>query len=217
MYIFNAKLEDTELNITRRFEVPDDTGIYELACAVVTLFGFQGYHSININVAGKEYELGGRGDEPSIKKVFKGTKNACVEYDYGDGWQISLKLEKQTDEYCSFIKLLSGTGRGCVEDVGGTEGLENFVHAFAEKNEDYEEMCEWQGIEEYDWEKCYVDKINEKLPNVVSILCMASIYGEDPFEFEEFYEEDEMPKGRTTQKEIKKWFEESFGVRFWSE
>lgn len=42
MYIFKAKLEDTELNIIRRFQVPDDFGVYELGCTVVALFGFQG-------------------------------------------------------------------------------------------------------------------------------------------------------------------------------
>lgn len=57
MYIFNAKLLHTKLGITRRFQVPDDTGLYELACTVVALFGFQGYHCVNVNIDDEVYRL----------------------------------------------------------------------------------------------------------------------------------------------------------------
>lgn len=236
MYIFKAKLEDTELNIIRRFQVPDDFGVYELGCTVVALFGFQGYHCINVNIGDDEYRLDEEDDwddeadedeefeehesNPSIKTAFKRTKDALVEYDFGDGWEISVKLEKHTNEYGP-VKLLSGTGRGCIEDVGGTGGLENFVRAFTEKNEDYYELREWQGIEEYDWENCYVDKINEKLDAAVSVMYKACVNNEDPFEIEEAFDGEDLDEyiefGYVKLEDYKKWFEESFGVRFWSD
>jgi hypothetical protein len=69
-------------------------------------------------------------------------------YDFGDGWQLSLVLEKVFDDKNfpgkELPRVLAGEGFGIIEDVGGIWGLTEFVKAFKKKKgNQYKEFCEW--------------------------------------------------------------------------
>ena len=137
----------------------------------------------------------------TVEKAFARTKTAVFSYDYGDGWTFDVKLVDKKEEE-SEAKLLSGTGRGIVEDVGGTGGLESFIEAFKEgKGEEYEEFCDWLGITQYDADICKVNRINEMI--VESIASLAEAY--------------ESENGADDIERFKDWFEDCFGVCYWSD
>lgn len=65
-------------------------------------------------------------------KLYKVLENegdrASMQYDYGDGWEITLTVEKifQDAELPGkeLPRVLEGEGYGIIEDCGGTGGLE---------------------------------------------------------------------------------------------
>ena len=92
-------------------------------------------------------------------------------YDFGDDWWISLKLEKVfTDKDLpggELPRVLEGTGYGIVEDVGGVWGLEDFVKAFKrKKGADYEHFSEWFGVKDFDMAAFDLDDMNFRLKKI---------------------------------------------------
>ena len=95
-------------------------------------------------------------------------------YDFGDDWWVSLKLEKIfTDKELpgsELPRVLEGAGFGIVEDVGGTGGLEDFARAFKKKKgTDYKEFSEWLGVEDFDMSAFDLDDMNFRLKKIPRI------------------------------------------------
>jgi hypothetical protein len=91
------------------------------------------------------------------------------EYDFGDGWQHRIKLEKVSapDEETPGHPLLLGGKRACPpEDVGGPFGYEDFLAAVRDpKNPEHENMLEWYGSD-FDPEYFAMDGINRLLKKI---------------------------------------------------
>lgn len=103
---------------------------------------------------------------PGDKMVFN--------YDFGDNWTIPVVLEKIIiDKELSgkeLPRVLEGEGFGIIEDCGGVGGLENIARAFKEKKgEQYENFCNWIGIEELDLSTFDVEDMNYRLKKVPRI------------------------------------------------
>lgn len=87
------------------------------------------------------------------------------EYDFGDGWEHKIVLEKilpyRPEE--TVPKCIAGR-RGCPpEDVGGVWGYKEFLEAYNDKNHpEHEEILEWAG-EYFDPEYFDPDEVNEIL------------------------------------------------------
>ncbi|OWZ83357.1 plasmid pRiA4b ORF-3 family protein [Natranaerobius trueperi] len=93
-------------------------------------------------------------------------KEIRYNYDFGDNWQFTVKLEQIVDDYYfGFPTLLDGAETAPPEDVGGIHGFYEFLKAYRDpKHTDHDDMKEWAeslGFGEYD-----VDWINENLKNV---------------------------------------------------
>ncbi|WP_449355063.1 plasmid pRiA4b ORF-3 family protein [Virgibacillus natechei] len=76
-------------------------------------------------------------------------------YDYGDGWQFLVTLEKMLDDYhYGYPTLIDGAETAPPEDVGGIPGYYEFLEIYHdEKHPEHEEMKEWaneQLFREYD-------------------------------------------------------------------
>ena len=74
-------------------------------------------------------------------------------YDYGDGWEITLVLEKILYDANlpgkELPRVLEGEGYGIIEDCGGPGGLEELAEAFRKKSgKSYEVFREWLGVDE---------------------------------------------------------------------
>ena len=92
---------------------------------------------------------------------------ATMMYDYGDGWEVALRLEECEQQEISLSllpRVLEGEGFGIIEDVGGTGGLEQFAEAMKRgEGEDFDEYCEWLGIEGFDMDEFDIEDMNFRL------------------------------------------------------
>ncbi len=84
-------------------------------------------------------------------------------YDFGDGWQHTIDIERIIENYeDNFPTCLAGEGNAPPEDVGGEPGYEEFLRIIGDKNHpDYEHMSNWgkrKGYREFD-----VKNVNRKL------------------------------------------------------
>jgi hypothetical protein len=89
-------------------------------------------------------------------------------YDFGDDWEIDVKLEKIIDDKEThgreFPRVLAGEGSGIIEDCGGVGGLYEIAEAFREKSgEKYEMYREWLGKDDIDLRTFDMNHMNEKI------------------------------------------------------
>jgi len=106
-------------------------------------------------------------------------------YDYGDGWNVNIVLEKvfQDKELPGreLPRVLEGEGYGIIEDCGGPGGLEKIARAFLHKSgEQYEMYCDWLGITELDLASFDIDDMNFRLKKVPRIYADAYEHGLEP-------------------------------------
>lgn len=111
-----------------------------------------------------------------IDKYIEKYKELDYTYDFGDGWNIIIRLEEIVqDYYFGYPTLLDGQGDAPPEDVGGVEGFKDFLDIYNDpENKYYTQVREWakkQYYHEYDpefinrslkavkWKKTDWDKI----------------------------------------------------------
>ncbi|WP_286162932.1 plasmid pRiA4b ORF-3 family protein [Bacillus sp. es.034] len=66
-------------------------------------------------------------------------------YDFGDGWQFTIKLEEIVDDYYfGYPTLLDGEETSPPEDVGGLHGFYEFLKAYRdERHPEHQQMKMW--------------------------------------------------------------------------
>ncbi len=77
-----------------------------------------------------------------------GAKTLKYLYDFGDGWEHTVKVERITDAIpgLTYPFLIDATGRCPPEDVGGPPGYAEFLEAIGDpKHERHAEMVQWAG------------------------------------------------------------------------
>lgn len=86
------------------------------------------------------------------------------EYDFGDGWEHVITLEKIIESKEEFnIKCIKGERCCPPEDCGGVGGYYNLLEIINDpRDEEYESMIEWLG-DEYDPEYFNIEEINNEL------------------------------------------------------
>jgi hypothetical protein len=88
-------------------------------------------------------------NEIKLDKLFKKEKDTILyTYDYGDGWDHKITLEKilTEDDKTHYPICIKGKRACPPEDCGGSWGYENLLGIIADKkNEEYNEMIEWLG------------------------------------------------------------------------
>ncbi|SFK91032.1 plasmid pRiA4b ORF-3 family protein [Methylocapsa palsarum] len=75
-----------------------------------------------------------------------GVKTLRYLYDFGDGWEHTIKIKRLTDPEPGVLypRLVEASGRCPPEDVGGPWGYAEMLEALADPNhERHEEMSEW--------------------------------------------------------------------------
>ena len=132
----------------------------------------------------------------SVLRGLPGEKLTFV-YDFGDEWTVEVKLEAvMRDKELSgraLPRVLGGEGYGIIEDCGGTSGLAHLAKAFRRKRgEEYEEYCEWLGIDELDLTVFDLDDMNMRLKRVPRI-------------YTDCYEHDKAPSQRSIDFLLRKY------------
>jgi hypothetical protein len=82
-----------------------------------------------------------------------GAKSFKYLYDFGDGWEHSVKIERIIPALPGVdpMSLIDATGACPPEDIGGPWGYQEFIEALADPNhERHEELIEWWGSDQFD-------------------------------------------------------------------
>lgn len=184
VYQFKITLNDIKPTIWRRIQVPETYTFWDLHVAIQDSMGWMDYHlhqfEIVDDMTGARLEIGIPGDEfdiqllpgweQKIAKQLIPDKKIIYLYDFGDGWEHDVKLEKilPKDPQVTYPICLAGQRACPPEDCGGPWGYENFLEAINNvRHEDHEEMLEWIGgefhPEEFNPEEIVFDDPAERL------------------------------------------------------
>jgi hypothetical protein len=153
-------LDDVKPAVLRRIEVPFDIRLDRLHLTIQAAMGWTNSHFYEIRVADVGWstpypEQDWAGDfldarKARLNKVIEdvGTKTMRYLYDFGDGWEHTIKIERLLDPVPRMIypRLIEATGRCPPEDCGGPFGYADFLDAIGNpKHERHSELTEWIG------------------------------------------------------------------------
>ena len=170
VFQFKIELQGITPLIWRRILVPPNYNFWDLHVAIQDAMGWLDCHLHHFEIKGKGKrkaeligipDFSGSGDLP---EVFPGWEipvtayfndlgiEAIYQYDYGDGWDHSVKLEGYLYREPKIkYPVCTGGERACPpEDCGGVGGYQNVLNVLSDKDhEEHEEMRVWVGS---DWD-----------------------------------------------------------------
>lgn len=151
-------LDGVKPPVRRRVEVPLATRLDRLHLVLQAALGWTNSHLYEIRARDVSWGLPDPdfGDGPLDAKKARladvledtGTKTLKYLYDFGDGWEHTVKVERIADAApgTAYPVLIDATGRCPPEDVGGSWGYAEFLAAIADPaHENHAEMTEWAG------------------------------------------------------------------------
>jgi hypothetical protein len=170
----NIALKRIEPKIWRRFQVPDSITFADLHYVVQAVMGWHNYHLWQFEY-GKNNPIGlpemleenvADARKLKLRGIFDRIKTAVhYEYDFGDGWEHTILLEKilEPDKNTFYPVCLDGARNCPPEDCGGIGGFYNLVEIMADKKHaEHTSMKEWLGTL-YKPEQFNLKEINARL------------------------------------------------------
>ncbi len=166
VYQFKISLNNFKPSIWRRIIVPSTYSFWDLHVAIQDSMGWYDYHlhmfeikdpetniKVEIGSPDEEFEAFNRrvlaDHKEKILKYFSRNNNtARYEYDFGDSWIHTVKLEKILPVTIGekYPKCLAGKMACPPEDCGGIPGYYHMLSVLSDSNnEEYTEMIEWLG------------------------------------------------------------------------
>ena len=152
------KLDDVEPAVVRRLEVPLTIHLDRLHLVLQAAMGWTNSHLYEIRARDVGWGIPDPdfGDGPldaakaRLVDVLEdvGGRSLKYLYDFGDGWEHSIRIERITDAVPGIVypRLIEATGRCPPEDVGGPWGYHEFLDAIADPNhEEHDERLQWIG------------------------------------------------------------------------
>jgi hypothetical protein len=151
-------LDDVKPAVLRRVEVPFDIRLDRLHLILQAAIGWTNSHLYEIRARGVRWstpfpDQDSGGDFLDARKVRLsevledvGTKTLKYLYDFGDGWEHTVKIERLIDPEPGTLypRLIEAKGRCPPEDIGGPWGYAEFLEAIADpKHERHRELKEW--------------------------------------------------------------------------
>ena len=160
--------------IWRRVLVDSDIKLPDLHKIIQTVMGWTNSHLHQFIIGNQYYSL--PSDESFYKVVdyrrikldslFNTPKSKFIyEYDFGDGWEHSIVIEKILPrEKNTYYPICIDGKRSCPpEDCGGTFGYENLIKIINNPgHKEYDELMEWLG-DYFAPEEFNIDEVNEFL------------------------------------------------------
>jgi hypothetical protein len=151
-------LDDVEPKVLRRIEVPADIKLDRLHLTLQAALGWTNSHLFEIRARDVGWGIpspdwpDGPLDARKVKLIDvledTGTKTLRYLYDYGDGWEHTIKVERMipVDTTIAYPRLVEASGRCPPEDVGGPWGYAEILEALADPDhERHAEIREWVG------------------------------------------------------------------------
>lgn len=178
IYQLKITLQGTKPPVWRRFQTRSDTKLTRLHSMLLDIMGWSGYHLYEFGVDGLHYtgpeeleeDIYDRGLQDGSKVQLSqvmsevGDKIVYV-YDFGDGWQHAIKLEKILDPVPgeNYPICLAGARNCPPEDCGGPGGYADLLKTLADPSDpEHEQMKEWVGPH-YDPERFLLELVNRDL------------------------------------------------------
>jgi hypothetical protein len=159
--------------IWRRILVRSDVTLARLHLLIQVLMGWYDYHLYQFRIANEAHGPERDDDEEygirksvriSIATAFSlGLDTIVYEYDFGDGWEVLIKLEKVLPQNTQGVQALcvEGARHGPMEDSGGPAGyVEKLAIRGDPSHEEHEEIRQWMGPG-FDPEQFDMDLTNE--------------------------------------------------------
>lgn len=159
VYQFKISLYDIKPLIWRRVQVPETYTFWDLHCAIQDAMGWTDSHlhefhkgDLCIGIPQEEYEHKVITDwDINIRDIFsKENVRMKYMYDFGDGWEHEIKIEKivPREKDIDYPRCTGGERACPPEDCGGAWGYQDFLKAIQDpEHEQHEEMLEWIGGE----------------------------------------------------------------------
>jgi len=151
-------LDDVEPKVLRRIEVPADIKLDRLHLTLQAALGWTNSHLYEIRCRDIGWGLPDPNwpDGPLDARKAKlidvledvGTKVLRYLYDFGDGWEHSVKIERMIapEPNVAYPRLVEAAGRCPPEDVGGPWGYAEMLEALNDpQHERHTEIREWIG------------------------------------------------------------------------
>ncbi len=159
--------------IWRRIQIAGDTKLGKLHDILQAVMGWTNSHLHAFRVGHDTYGV----PDPDFPDDTKSERNVRLnkiaqegdsliyEYDFGDGWEHDLEIEKvmPPEPGTQYPICLAGERACPPEDCGGPWGYEHMLEVL--NDPEHEEMREWVG-DEFDPERFEVDEVNGQLKGV---------------------------------------------------
>ena len=168
-------LDDVKPTVLRRVEVPLSIRLDRLHLAIQAAMGWSNSHLYEIRAGdvgwGDPDPDGGDGPFDARKARLVdvledvGTKTLRYLYDFGDGWEHTIKIERIMDAVpgVAYPHLVEAAGRCPPEDVGGPWGYAEFLEAIHDpKHDRHAELKDWIG-DDFDPNLVDTDQLADEL------------------------------------------------------
>ncbi|MCW3124835.1 MAG: Plasmid pRiA4b ORF-3-like protein [Bacteroidetes bacterium] len=180
IFQFKVTLRNVKPVIWRRFLVKDDITFWDLHYTIQIVMGWENCH-LHQFAKGRDRYIGDLvqmegevedEDEILVKTIFdKPGTTIRYDYDFGDGWEHDIVLEKilEVDPGLYYPRCIKGKSNCPPEDSGGPYGFMNMMEILASgKGRQKKEILEWLG-DDYDPAKFNLQEVNEILENGIEI------------------------------------------------
>lgn len=179
IYQLKISLKYIRPPIWRRVQVRGDVTLAKLHRIIQTAMGWYDSHLHQFIVGERYYGVPSNDDfsdlnvkderRTRLKEILSKPKKKIVyEYDFGDGWEHEILLEKilQPEPNVRYPRCLGGARACPPEDCGGVGGYANFLAAIRDPNhEEHDEYLDWIGGE-FDPEEFELDEVDAGLRHV---------------------------------------------------
>lgn len=185
IYQLKITLNHSRPPIWRRVQVAANVRLSQLHNIIQAAMDWENYH-LHQFIVGKrpdwtfygvpapEYDDWGppMKDESLTKlnQILKSVKDKFVyEYDFGDGWEHIILLEKilQPEDGAIYPRCVKGKRACPPEDCGGIWGYANLLEAMADpEHPEHEDLLDWMGGDDFDPEYFDLDEINARLRRI---------------------------------------------------
>jgi hypothetical protein len=159
VYQIKVTLRGSKPPIWRRFQVASDTSLVQLHRILQCVMGWEDYHMHQFIVGGVMYGNADMMEDfdtveektVTLDQIVRREKFKFIyEYDFGDGWEHELLVEKilPVEEGKTYPVCLTGKRACPPEDCGGIWGYSGFLEAVQDPaHPEHEEMLDWVGGE----------------------------------------------------------------------
>jgi pRiA4b ORF-3-like protein len=178
VYVLRIELLDLRPAIWRRLMVPGSIKLDKLHTVLRVTMGWDGGHLHDFDICDQHYgppfddPMGGVSVEDESKATLAaalgGAKSFHYLYDFGDGWDHKVKIEKvlPADPTLKCAVCLDGAHACPPDDVGGPPGYVDFLEAIADPDhEEHDHLLEWCGGE-FDSYAFSTESVNQILCNI---------------------------------------------------